>query len=114
MIHSRNDMRSEKREKMRGGEGTITITHLVEKEVLKNSRLLAEVEVPVGASIGEHEHHAETEYYIILKGQGEVAESDGLKKVEAGDVVITGDGQSHSLKNTGSSPLTLIAVIIND
>jgi mannose-6-phosphate isomerase-like protein (cupin superfamily) len=32
--------------------------------------------------------------------------------IKAGDVVVTGDGASHSIKNTGTTPLKFIAVII--
>ncbi|HDQ13914.1 MAG TPA: cupin domain-containing protein [Sediminispirochaeta sp.] len=114
MIRRRNQMRSEVKTRMREGEGEVTITHLVEPEDIKNGRLIANVELPVGASIGPHPHHEETEYYLILEGHGEVEEQDGVKEVQAGDVVITGDGQTHSLKNLGDSPLKMIALIIQD
>jgi mannose-6-phosphate isomerase-like protein (cupin superfamily) len=32
--------------------------------------------------------------------------------VQAGDMMITGDGDSHSIKNTGSVPLVYYAIII--
>jgi mannose-6-phosphate isomerase-like protein (cupin superfamily) len=107
-------MREEMRENMRGGEGSVFITHLVEKEELTNARLMATVEIPPGGSIGEHQHELETEYYIILEGEGAVKEQGGEKSVGVGDVVVTGNGESHSIKNTGSRPLTFAAVIIND
>jgi len=38
---------------------------------------------------------------------------NGVKKyVKSGDVVITGNGASHSIKNTGNIPLKLHAIII--
>jgi len=112
MVRSKNDMKTELREFMRGGKGTVSITHLVEKDQLHNCRLMARIEVPIGASIGQHIHEKETEYYIILEGEGKVIESDGEKTVGTGDVVITGDGEAHSLVNTGTTPLFLVAVII--
>jgi len=114
MIQKKADMRTELRERMRDGEGTVTITHLVEQENLRNCRLMATIELPVGAGIGEHTHTDETEYYIIHTGEGLVGEKDGEKKVYAGDVVITRDGEAHSIRNTGSIPLVITAVIIND
>lgn len=114
MIRKRDAMQTELKDKMRGGEGTITITHLVEKETLKHGRLMARVDIPVGASIGQHIHAGETEYYLIQEGEGEVEEADGVKAVGPGDVVITGDQESHSIKNTGHIPLIMIAIIIFD
>lgn len=114
MINKRDTMKTELKEKMRGGEGTITITHLVDKDEIKNGRLMARIDLPVGASIGQHTHEGETEYYLIQEGVGEVQEADGVKSVGPGDVVITGDQESHSIKNTGNTPLIMIAIIIFD
>src|SRR6056297_877569 len=114
MINSRDSMQTELKEKMRGGEGTIAIAHLVKKEEIKNGRLMARIDIPVGSSIGPHTHEGETEYYLIQEGEGEVQESDGMKKVGPGDVVVTGDQETHSITNTGHIPLIMIAVIIYD
>ncbi|MCX7655363.1 MAG: cupin domain-containing protein [Treponemataceae bacterium] len=112
MIRRRDQMRVELKERMRDGEGTVRLLHLVEGNTMKNARLLSEVTIPSGASIGEHRHDSETEYYIILEGEGTVIDNGIPEKVQAGDVVITGDGASHSIKNTGTTPLRLLAVII--
>ncbi|MFW5712261.1 MAG: cupin domain-containing protein [Spirochaetota bacterium] len=114
MINKRDSIKTELKDKMRGGEGTIAITHLVDKDKIKNGRLMARIDLPVGASIGQHTHVGETEYYLIQEGEGEVREADGAKAVGPGDVVITGDHESHSIKNTGHTPLIMIAIIIFD
>lgn len=112
MIRRNKDMNIEIRKNMRGGEGEIAITNIVNKEELKNARLLAYINIPVGASIGEHEHKDEIEYYIILNGNGKVDDNGSLEEVQAGDVIITGGGASHSIKNIGNSELNMIAIII--
>ncbi len=114
MINKRDAMQTELKEKMRGGDGTITITHLVDKDKIKNGRLMARIDLPVAASIGQHSHAGETEYYLIQEGEGEVQEADGVQSVGPGDVVITGDQESHSIKNIGTTPLIMIAIIIFD
>ena len=114
MIRKKNDMDTEKKEEMRGGTGVVNITHMVKKEELQNGRLFARLLLPAGSSIGPHTHEGETEYYVILSGQGEVTETEGTKPVSPGDIVITGDGESHSISNTGSDPLEFLAVIIYD
>ncbi|GAB1484226.1 cupin domain-containing protein [Treponema sp.] len=105
MIVHRSEMKTELKEKMRGGEGITSLVHLVDGASMKNARLLSEITLPPGASIGEHSHENETEYYIILSGTGVVVD-DGIEKTVAqGDVVITGNGASHSIMNKGNLPL---------
>ena len=102
-------------ENMRGGEGTVMRKDILgEEDMAKHSRLFSLFTLRKGCSIGEHEHKKETEYYYILSGKGIVREKDGLKDVGPGDVVITGDGESHSIANTGDEDLIFVAVIILD
>jgi len=112
MIIHRNEMKIEVKERMRGGLGNTTLVHFVDGGTMKNARLLSEITLPPGASIGEHIHDKETEYYIILEGTGVVADDGVDKPVVPGDVVVTGNGAGHSIANNGSMPLKLIAVII--
>lgn len=112
MIRKKNEMITEVRENMRGGDGQIKITNIVNKEELKNARLLAYINIPIGAGIGDHDHKDETEYFIILEGKGQVNDNGILHEVGKGDVVITGGGASHSIKNIGDDELKMVAVII--
>jgi len=112
MIINRNQMKVEQKERMRDGEGTATVVNLVDGATMKNARLLAEITLPPGASIGEHRHDSETEYYIILEGSGTVVDNGIDQPVKSGDVVVTGDRATHSIKNTGATPLKFHAVII--
>ena len=112
MIIKRNEMKAEVKEKLRGGEGKTTILQLVDCEKEKNIRLLAEVTLEPGASIGKHNHENETEYYLILSGSGLVDDNGKDTEVKAGDAVVTGNGAFHSIANTGSKPLVFNAVIV--
>jgi mannose-6-phosphate isomerase-like protein (cupin superfamily) len=112
MIVRRNEMRTEAKEKMRDGEGITSITHLADYEKEKNVRMLAEIILPPGASIGNHQHDSETEYYFVLSGSGMVNDDGKDTPVKAGDTVITGGGASHSISNTGDVPLVFHAVIV--
>lgn len=112
MIIHRHQMKVELKERMRDGEGTATLVHFVDGSTMKNARLLSEITLPPGASIGEHRHDSETEYYIILEGSGLVKDNGVDTPVKAGDVVVTGDGASHSITNTGTVPLKFHAIII--
>ncbi|URA09491.1 cupin domain-containing protein [Thermospira aquatica] len=111
MVYRFADHKRETREKMRGGEGVISLTHLIPEERLHHARLVARIEVPVGASIGYHYHESEVEYYIILEGHGEVIEGEKVTSVDVGDVVVTGPQEGHAIRNVGSEPLVFLAII---
>jgi mannose-6-phosphate isomerase-like protein (cupin superfamily) len=112
MIIHRNEMKVEEKEKMRDGNGTVHFTHFVDGGTQKNLRMLAELTLPPGASIGYHRHDAETEYFLILSGEGVVNDNGREAAVTAGDAIITGGGTSHSIANTGTVPLVFHAVIV--
>lgn len=114
MIKSAGNMRIEKRDAMRNGPGSVHIQHIIEKEQLHHGRLFSEITLHPGDGIGQHTHTNETEYYYILEGSGIVLEDDGEKTISAGDVVITGNGESHSIVNTGTVTLKFVAIIILD
>ena len=112
MVIHRNEMKVEEKERLRDGEGTTRITHLLDGSAEKNARLFAEVTLNPGCSIGYHQHENETEYYFIVSGTGTVNDDGKEVEVKQGDSVITGNGASHSMKNTGSAPLVFLAVIV--
>ena len=112
MVIHRNEMKIEIKEKMRDGEGKATLVQLVNCENEKNVRLISEISLPPGASIGKHNHENEAEYYIILSGSGLVDDNGKEVKVEKGDAVITKDGAFHSIVNNGAVPLVFHAVIV--
>jgi mannose-6-phosphate isomerase-like protein (cupin superfamily) len=105
-------MKVEQKEKMRDGEGTVTLTHFVDGSTQHHARMLAEITLPPGASIGKHQHDGETEYFIFLEGTGTVNDNGAETPIKPGDVMITGDGAFHDVKNTGSVPLVFNALIV--
>jgi mannose-6-phosphate isomerase-like protein (cupin superfamily) len=112
MVIQRKDMKTEIKDKLRGGEGSTTMLHLADGAAMKHGRLFSEITLLPGASIGEHRHDNETEYYLISEGTGIVADNGKDVPVGPGDLVVTGDGASHSIRNTGKAPLRFVAVII--
>ncbi len=113
MIHTASQMKIELRENMRGGQGTIQITHLFTSEELKGKcRLCARISIAPGDSIGFHEHQNEEEVYILTRGTALVNDDGVERELVAGDAILTGGGKGHSIKNIGKEPLELIAVIL--
>ena len=112
MIIQRNEMKTEVKEKLRDGNGSAAFVHLLDCKNEKNIRLLSELTLPPGSSIGNHNHENECEYYIILSGNGTVDDNGKEVPVKTGDVTVTSSGDSHSITNTGTVPLVFIAIIV--
>ena len=112
MVIHRNEMKVEEIKHMRDGEGEAYITHFLDGSTQKNARMFAEITLKPGCSIGYHRHDSETEYYFIVSGIGTVNDDGKEVTVKQGDSIITGNGASHGIKNTGSVPLVFYAVIV--
>jgi len=113
MIKKKSAQEIEKRESMRGGAGEVIIRHYLKPEEIKApTRLCAELILPPGASIGQHDHIDEDEIYIIQKGQGLMTDGGKEFPVAVGDAILTGQGTSHSIKNTSAEDLIVTAIII--
>ena len=113
MIKRKEEMLYRERN-MRGGVGLCKTVDLMLQEEMRHCRLFGTITIDKGNSIGAHDHVNETEYYYILSGEGGVTESDGEKVVKAGDLVITGGGASHAIRNEQNEPLVFLALIILD
>ncbi len=113
MIHRAAEQGVEVRKAMRGGPGEVTVRHYFKTEEMKaRCRLCGHLTLPPGAGIGLHQHANEDEVYIILKGSGVLDEGHSKTRVSAGDAVLTGNGESHSVTNDCKEPLEMIAVIM--
>jgi mannose-6-phosphate isomerase-like protein (cupin superfamily) len=114
MIRRASEQSVEVRENMRGGDGRVTVRHFFKKEEFAaQARLCAHLLLPPGASIGPHQHEGEDEVYIVLRGSGILDDGVTQARVSAGDSILTGRGESHAVRNDGSEPLEMIAVIIS-
>ena len=112
MIRQQAEMKTEVREKMRGGEGSVTFQHYFEKDEFGAPvRLCAKLKLGTGSSIGPHQHEGEDEVYIVTRGTGILDDGLTRKRISTGDAVLTGRGASHAVTNDGKEPLEIIAVI---
>ncbi len=113
MLRRAEEMEKEIKEQMRGGKGSVEITHIFKQsELTGKARLVAKVTINPGFSIGLHEHVNEEEIYYIIKGKALVDDNGEKREVNPGDAVLTGGGAVHSIENTGSEVLELLAVIL--
>ncbi len=112
MLNKPEKMRIEIREKMRGGSGHAKLIHLAEG--VPNMRLCALIELEQGCSIGEHEHHNESEVYYIISGSALVTDCDRQYYVHPGDMAITLDNEYHSITNPFEEKLVMLAAVIHN
>lgn len=113
MIRKAAQMRTEVRRAMRGGAGEVVIQHLFEKDEIKaRTRLCARLTVPPGAGIGLHPHEGEDELFVVTRGRGVIDDGAAQTPVEAGDAILTGNGESHAVRNDGAEPLEILALIL--
>ncbi len=96
-----------------GGKGEVTVTRILEKEEFNGKgRVFARNALEPGSSLGYHQHKGDFEAYYILRGRGTVNDNGKEVQVGPGDVVVTGDGQYHSIENTGDTTLEYIALVL--
>lgn len=112
MIKRQGDSRQEARN-IGGGNGDIILHHRLEKEdTFGKSRLCAELTIQPGCSIGQHAHDGETEIFYLLEGELVSTNDDGTTEPFCkGDVMVTGGGETHGLRNESDKPAVMLAVI---
>ncbi|MBE6696451.1 MAG: cupin domain-containing protein [Ruminococcaceae bacterium] len=113
MIKNFDDFKTELRENMRGGDGTVTVTSFVTAEELNDKgRLFGKITLKPGCGIGFHVHEKDSELFYILKGTA-VYDDNGTKTtVTAGNVTLTPAGTGHAIKNESDEDVELIALIV--
>ena len=114
MIIRKSQIRTEK-SNLKGGKGLVKREFIVESKDLRNkAKLFSKITIPVGNSIGMHDHVGDFEVYYILSGKGQVLDNDEIVEVNEGDVIYTADGNKHYIENIGDEDLVFIAVVINE
>lgn len=92
-----------------GGEGLLRFARIIRQgEVDGPCNFIDFTVIPPGVSIGSHGHAPdEEEYYLILKGKGEMVRDGERIAVRDGDLVRNRPGGTHSLRNTGTDDIHL-------
>ncbi len=113
MIRKAQDIPVTHVEKNRGGKG-ITEAHtlLREDEFYNKGRMFNRVILPPGASVGDHVHTGDFEAYYILSGTGTYNDNGTMVTVQAGDLTVCPEGETHGIENTGTENLEFIALIL--
>ena len=110
MIRYQKDMVADVKVNLRGGSGSVAMTALFEEHI-PHLRLLSEITVEPGCSIGAHMHEAEAEVYYVLEGEATVLDGGVYKTLKPGDAHLCRSGESHELKNDGAQTMRILAII---
>ncbi len=115
MLIRTNELPEQIREHAYGGAGRLLCRTLLTPEQWRGElKLCNRLRLEPGSEIGVHQHQTDFELYYILSGTGTLNDHGEEKQVIAGDLVYTADGESHSLMNTGSEILELLAIVIDE
>lgn len=114
MLRKPDECKTEIRENMRGGDGSVKICHhtLTDDELYGKGRLFATITLDKGCSIGYHTHDNDCEIFHIREGVAEYNDNGTVCTANAGDVLICNKGEGHSIKNAGDTPVVLTALIV--
>ncbi len=113
MIKKQSELRVEEKFNLRGGAGVVRMIHVLEQADAANTgRLFGRLVIPVGGSVGYHDHQGEFELYYILQGKALVNDNGEEHVIETGDMMLCRDGESHSITNIGDVDLEFMAIIV--
>jgi len=113
MIKRSSELKTDVVSQRFGGKGDMHITKLLDDPQLHGKgRLFSLSKLAPGCSLGLHQHKGDIEAYYIIRGEALVDDNGTPVKLAAGDVVYTGDGESHSIENIGTTDLEFVALIL--
>lgn len=114
MIRTADQMRIEFLPNLKDGKETVKVINFIESEEAGDKgRLFGISIIPVGGSIGYHQHVGEFEIYYILQGKALVNDNGHNAVLEAGDMMRCKEGDYHSIENIGDNNLQYVALILN-
>lgn len=113
MIKRSSEMKVNLKENMRGGNGTVIVTDVLNSGEYKGkSRLLGVITLEKGCSIGAHIHENEEEVFYIIEGSAVYNDNGKIETLYKGDSCVCLSGQTHSIANESDETLKLFAVIL--
>lgn len=112
MIKKVHEIIPEIAEGVRGGNGTVTAHKLLDLFPGSAIKSVGVVRLEPGASIGEHSHEGDEDFYYCLSGHGVVIDNGVEQAFTPGTLQITRSGESQALRNTGETELVFFAALV--
>lgn len=112
MIYFKKDSKTEHKTNLGGtGKGYATVRPLL-PELPGNLRMLSEITLEPGTTIGEHTHTGDGEVYICTDGCLTITDDDKSYIISAGDAHLCKEGHRHGVVNHTDAPASILAIIV--
>ncbi|PXA03626.1 hypothetical protein DDZ13_11645 [Coraliomargarita sinensis] len=112
MIKKVHEIVPEIAEAVRGGSGSVSAHKLLDFFPGSAIKSVGIVRLEAGASIGDHSHEGDEDFYYCLSGSGIVVDNGVEQAFTPGTLQITRSGESQALHNTGETELVFLAALI--
>ncbi|MGE4318887.1 MAG: cupin domain-containing protein [Deferribacterales bacterium] len=113
MIVRAETLSAQTMEKPRGGTGTaVRMAYEAACGYKGEITNMAMMSLNPGSSIGYHQHVGDMELYLMLDGTAKTEDNGTEDVLNAGDLMVTRNGEWHSLVNESDSPVSFLAIII--
>ena len=99
-------------ESVRGGSGLVSAHKLLDLFPGSAIKSMGLVRLEPGASIGEHSHDGDEDFYYCIAGTGIVVDNGVEHAFTPGSLQITRDGESQAIKNTGETELVFLGALV--
>jgi mannose-6-phosphate isomerase-like protein (cupin superfamily) len=113
MITNVNKVIPEIAEGVRGGVGSVTAHKLLDLFPGSAIKSVGIVRLEPGASVGDHSHSGEEDFYYCISGSGIVVDNGVEYPFTPGTLQITRDGESQAIRNTGETELVFLGALVS-
>ncbi len=112
MIKNVHDVIPEVAEGVRGGNGSVTAHKLLDLFPGSTIKSVGIVRLEPGASVGDHSHQGDEDFYYCISGTGIVVDNGIEHPFTPGTLQITRDGESQAIRNTGETELVFLGALV--
>ena len=97
---------------VRGGSGSVTAHKLLDLFPGSAIKSVGLVRLEPGASVGDHSHTGDEDFYFCISGTGIVVDNGVEHPFIPGTLQITRDGESQAIRNTGETELVFLGALV--
>jgi mannose-6-phosphate isomerase-like protein (cupin superfamily) len=113
MIKNVHEVIPEIAEGVRGGSGTVSAHKLLDLFPGSAIKSVGIVRLEPGASVGDHSHQGDEDFYYCISGTGVVVDNGVEYPFTPGTIQITRSGETQALRNTGETELVFLGALIS-
>lgn len=112
MIINVNQVVPEVAEGVRGGSGLVAAHKLLDLFPGSSIKSVGLVRLEPGASVGEHSHSGDEDFYYCISGVGVVVDNGVEHPFTPGTLQITRSGESQAIRNAGETELIFLGALV--